>query len=134
MSFAVWVQWFENGQPVGIPEAAVERAFGAAVTKRDGSKWLLRHGKRDLCELHLRSGGAQEVLGLTLSHPCDAPAVWDAIHQVVSERRGVCYWPGGGVIARAEAKEHLPIEMRASLGALSVVANGANIAEAVAHS
>ena len=134
MSFAVWVQWFDGGVADAVPVTVVESAFGASVTKREGSRWLLRHGVDDLCELRLQSSDSRGVDGLTVSHPCGAPALWDAILKVVSERHGVCYWPGGAVVASPDTRAHLPEEMRASLGDLAVVATGANIAEAVAHS
>lgn len=134
MSFAVWVQWFEAGLPSSIPAVVVERAFGASVTRRDGSRWLLRHGDHDVCELGVKAGPPAEVVGLTVSHPCGAPALWDAILTVVRERHGVCYWPGGAVVASPEAVAHLPNDVLASLGNLVVVSNGANIAEAVAPS
>ena len=134
MSFAVWIQWFDRGLAASIPTMVVESAFGASVTKRDGSRWLLRHSGNDFCELRLQSRDPQEVEGLSVSHPCGAPALWDAILKVVSERHGVCYWPGGAVVASPETPAHLPEDMRASLGALAVVSSGANIAEAVAHS
>jgi hypothetical protein len=85
-------------------------------------------------ELRIQSADAGQVMGLTVSHPCDAPALWDAILQVVRERHGVCYWPGGAVIATPGTGDHLPEEVRASLGSLIVVSNCAHIAEAVADS
>jgi len=134
MSFAVWVQWFEDGRPATIPIAVVERVFSASVTRRDDSRWQLRHGDRDLCELHLQFREPQEVVALTVSHPCDAPPLWNSILEVLRERHGVCYWPGGAVVASQEASAQLPEDMRMSLGDLDVLASGANIAEAVAHS
>jgi hypothetical protein len=134
MSFAVWVQWFEQGVRASVSAAVVERAFGASVTQRDGSRWVLRHGNNDACELRLKPRGPNEVESLAVSRPCDASSLWDAILKVVSEGHGVCYWPGGAAVATLETRAHLPDDMRASLGELTLVASGANIAEAVAHS
>jgi len=132
MSFAAWVQWFEGGHQASVPLAALENAFGASVARREQARWYLRHHGRDCCQLHLKTGPTDGVIAVTLSRPCNDPALWDGVFAILSAGNGVCYWPGSApFVTSLGAAGHLPEDMLGSLGKPIVVADGGAISRAV---
>src|SRR5262245_51310124 len=123
MSLDVYLQWFQNGDAQGVPEERVRSAFGDALKIQDDLGWRLSYGPGLQSDVYLsRRDG--KVKGLTVNRPVEAPALWQALFDLLSIENAVFYFPESSLFARSDAVAgHLPPGMVESLGPLQVVSS-----------
>lgn len=135
MSFEIYVNWFERGQPAPIPLDTVRRAFGAAVNAREAAGFSVRYGPADESFIYAKADATGAVASMSIDRPCAAPQLWDSIIGAMKLGYALCYWPGDVcAVAQSGALEHLPSGAVDEFGTPSLVADGASLAKLVAES
>ena len=135
MSFDLFVQCFENGEPAGIPLDAVRNAFGAALSEPETSFWSLSFGVGESCCLSLSPlpGFSSQVHNITVERPCSNMRLWQGLTQLLAHRHTVLYFPGcsGPLLSSSSAALHLPHDMLEALGEPILVSSGQDILRCV---
>ena len=117
MSFDVYVQWFRDGAPDGVPEERVRDSFGDALKSEDDLGWRLSYGDGMTSDVYLSRHDDGSVHGITVNRPVGAVELWDALYDLLALQNAVFYFPGGGLFVRAaKTGVHLPAEMVEVLG------------------
>jgi hypothetical protein len=125
MSFDVYVQWFQDGGPQGVPEDRVRSVFGDALKAQEAFGWRLFYGPGLESDVFV-SGRDGKVDGLTVNRPVEAPALWQSLFDFLGIENAVFYFPGSGLFIRSTAvAAHLPPEMVEALGPPQVVSSAA---------
>jgi hypothetical protein len=130
MSFDVYLQVFDNGEPAGIPRNSVRDAFREAiVTDCSPDTWNVQYDSQNSCDVYLSADGATLVQGLSINRPCGDLRLWDALASILELGYVVLYFPGckAPVIANLNVRQHLPEDMIEALGDPIVVGSGAEI-------
>lgn len=133
VSFDVYVQWFDEGAPQGVPIGGLRAAFGPAIVHESDREWTLVYDDlNSSLFLTEKKGSPGLVTGISVNRPCSVTALWSALHRVLGLGHGVLYFPGGGpLVADAASAGHMPEDMRNALGNAIVVSTGDEILAAV---
>lgn len=135
MSFDVFLQCFQNGEPAGIPRELVRAAFGAHLTETETDFWQLRYDDANSCDLYLTVHGADQSLleGLTVNRPCSDLRLWNALAAILALGEVVLYFPEGRspLVARSSVTGHLPPDLIEELGLPVVVTSGREIQQEI---
>ena len=135
MSFDIFVQCFENGEPAGIPRDAIRKAFGACLSEPEPNYWHLAFGPRDSCSLFLSllAGTPNHIHNITVERPCADPRLWQGLAQLLAHDHTVLYFPGcpGPLLLSPQTACHLPHGMLEALGDPIVVTGGQDILQCV---
>ena len=136
MSFEVFLQRFERGEPSGVGEASI-RVFLHAVSCDAGSDcWHIGYDDVNHCDVHVSRDAVDpgRVTGLTVCRPCGDGRLWDSLYAILSSGPWVMYYPELGpslLVADERHCDQVPLEMLEALGPARVVRSGAEIAAAV---
>jgi hypothetical protein len=135
VSFEVFVQCFDSGEPAGLDRAEVRQLFPVAEDESEPNYWLVRYDALNSC--HIRVGVLPSDPGrvdfLNVHRPCEAPALWAALLAVLRMGTVILYWPGlhPPLAATKCVAAHLPRDLLALLGRPEVVSSVEEIVEAV---
>jgi hypothetical protein len=130
MSFDVYIQCFDKGQPAGISRARVRDAFGTAVTESATERWKVSYDARNSCDVYLSlDAGAGVLRGLSINRPCGDLRLWDALASVLTLGNVVLYFQGckSPLVANLNVRRHLPHDMIEALGEPIIAGSGAEI-------
>jgi hypothetical protein len=131
MSFEVFVQAFEHGEPAGISIARVKEIFAPFLTEHGPGHWRLHYDDENYCDVRfgpLENDG--EILHhLTVFRPCADDRLWEALAAVLKLGNVALYFPGchAPLVAFESVAQHLPNEMIEALGEPVCVSNGQDI-------
>ncbi len=136
MSFEVFLQRFENGQPSGMSADAVRNAFTNFEDDSEPDYWHLRYAPNDDCHVHVSrpDDAHQQISALSIHRPCVDLRLWDSVLRLLQLGQWVLYWPAEPpplVMADAEYANHLPAGMREALGPIRVVRSGDEILQLI---
>ena len=131
MSFEVYVQCFENGEPAGIPRDFLRRVFSGFLTEPEENYWCVQYGPHDSCNLALSPLGnaRDEVYQITVERPCKDARLWEALILLLGHKNTVIYFPGceGPLLLKLTVAEHMPPAMLKDLGEPRLVSKGSDI-------
>jgi hypothetical protein len=136
MSFDLYIQCFENGEPAGLSRDLIRKAFGASVSEPEENYWQLVFGARDSCSLSLSPLEQSEakVHNITVERPCSDARFWQGLARLLTHGHTVLYFPGcsGPLLFNPSAAGHMPPDMLEALGDPVIVTSGADILRSVA--
>jgi hypothetical protein len=135
MSFEIYVQSFQSGEPGSVSRQCIRDAFGSHLTEQERDYWELRSDEFNVCHLCLDASDsdASAIHGFTVWRPCGDARLWDALASILTIGNLVLYFPGGRapLVARSEVIQHMPPEMTESLGQPEVIETGRQILLAI---
>jgi hypothetical protein len=135
VSFDLYIQSFENGEPAGISRSAIRNAFRGALSEAEQDYWQLTYGPNESCALMLSPLAhlAEQIHNITVAGPCSNHLLWQSIAELLAVGNTVLYFPGGRgpLLLHPAVASHLPEAMLAALGQPIVVGSGADIAHQI---
>lgn len=135
MSFEVFLQRFEPGEPAGVPRAEIRQLFPVIDAESEPDYWSVRYDDLNSCHLSitpLPSDPARTDC-LCVYRPCGDIRLWNALFTVMRLGSMVLYFPGNGppLVANTTAGEFLPPAMVEGLGQPYLVHSGREIVEII---
>jgi hypothetical protein len=139
MSFEVFMQCSDRGQPSGVAAEAVRGAFTHFADNSEPDYWRLRYDELNSCDVLVTrfKGQPDQITALAVHRPCEDRRLWDSLYRVLKLGRWVLYFPAEEppiVVADRSHAEHLPPEMRKALGPVRVVRSGKEIQRIIRNS
>jgi len=138
VSFEVFLQCFDHGEPAGVSRAAIRSLFPVVESESEADYWSVRYGPGSWCHIGITpfAENASLVESLYVCRPCADIHLWDSLLAVMRLGSVVLYFPGGDapLVATATAGDQLPAEMVEVLGRPRVVRTGQEIVEIIKHS
>ena len=135
MSFDVYLQFYEEGQPAGVPHRAVRETLGVPAEMAESGSWRVDYDEWNGCDLSIHALAPDDALvhAITVSRPCGDLRLWEALFRVMGLGNGVFYFPGSGppIVVKPAAERHLPADMMQALGRPVCVHNAQDIVEHV---
>ena len=135
MSFEVFVQCFEGGEPAGMDRKAIRALFPVVEAASERNHWKVRYNRKNESEIYLAplASKAAQVKGFTVSRPCADIRLWEALLAILKGHPAVLYFPGDGpLVAHRETCRQMPPDMVEALGRPKVVKTAKDILAAVA--
>ena len=131
MSFELFVQYFDRGEPAGVPRYAVRPLFPVVEAESEPDYWFVRYDDLNSCHIGVTPLGSDPTLveSLCVLRPCGDPRLWDTLLVILRLGPAVLYFPGDG--PPLVASEQLPAGLVESLGQPRVVRFGQEIAIAI---
>ena len=95
MSFQVFLQAFDAGQPAGWPPAEIRRAFGDSLVELEEDFWQVAYGgeSTDLFPQPV-PGDPSRVHTLSVHRPCADPRLWEALYELLGRPGSLLHFPG----------------------------------------
>ncbi len=93
MSFEVYLQCFEGGEPAGISRAAVRALFPVIVADSEPDYWIVRYDELNSCDIHVAplASDGDLIESLCVNHPCGDPRLWDSLWKVMRMGPPLCF-------------------------------------------
>ena len=118
MSFDIWFQRFQYGQPSPLPGSVVDKLFGPFVVHDGGSFIRVRFPDGSGADIWGKQRPA--FSGLTFNH-CGGEQFANAFYELLKRTASAIYWPEGGcVVADSSVIPQLPDFLTSSLGRLQL--------------
>jgi hypothetical protein len=137
LSFEVFVQCFERGEPAGVPRAAVRPLFPVVEGESEPDYWAVRYDDLNSRHIGVRplASEASLVESLCVHRPCGDARLWDTLLAVLRLGSLVLYYPGNAppLVASESVWKHLPADMVEAMGPPRTVRSGQEIVEAIQH-
>ena len=139
MSFELFMQCYDRERPAGASENAVRAAFTNFANDSDPDYWHVVYDDANNCNIAVSrdENDTNRITALTVHRPCGDDRLWDSFFRVLSLGPWVLFFPAENppliVSDRANA-EHLPRDMRKSLGPIREVRSGEEIRRIVKSS
>jgi hypothetical protein len=131
VSFDVYLQVFDKGEPAWISRDRVREAFGAAiVSEPELDRWKVQYDAQNSCDVYLNlDAGAGMLQGLSINRPCGDMRLWHALASILKLGNVVLYFPDckAPLIANLNGRRHLPLDMIEALGEPIIAGSGAEI-------
>jgi len=135
MSFEVYVQSFENGEPSGMSRAIIRSTFGNFLSESEQDYWHVSYGPGESCALALSAlaDSTEQIHNITIERPCADHRLWQGLAALLAIGNTVLYFPGcsGPLVRDMAVAPHMPSDMLATLGRPIVVCSGADLVEHV---
>jgi hypothetical protein len=135
MSFDIFIQRCERGNPAPIARPVIEREFGPFIRSRSAGFRQAAYDDGGTADIYIQDEG--DIDGFSVSRPPNSPAFWVNVFNILRDTGSVLYWPGGGqasLVVSADAVEHVPLDFIEALGKPSVVVSAAEIPDRIAAS
>ena len=138
MSFEVYLQCYDRGQPSSGSADAIRSAFGPVEADSQPDYWHLRYSQGNECHVSVASpeGKPDRIEAMTVVRPCGDGRLWTSLYTILQSGQWVLYFPSEPppilVADKANAK-HLPPDMLEVLGPVVRVRSGDHIARLVAN-
>jgi hypothetical protein len=135
VSFEVYLQCFERGEPAGIDRDFVRSLFPVIEDDSEPDYWSVRYDS--VKAFHVSVGSMEtnpsKVTSLGVMRPITDMRLWDALLQILRSGNVVLYWPGcsSPLVASEPTTAHLPSDMVETLGKPIVVKTSREIREAI---
>ena len=133
MSFDIFVQCFENGEPKAFKRSIFDDIFGPRVVRR---KPVLKIAYPDSGGADIYIADADEIESIMFNH-CGGDAFFEDRYELLKRARAVVYWsdlPPNCAIPDKEVMAELSDDFIKSVKGPSVVHNGKGIVEAIGRS
>lgn len=131
MSFELFLQRFDNGQPSGIPLAAIRVAFAGALTEPEEDFWQASYGPTQTSDLFLAplADDPSQIHTISIYRPCADARLHDAIWQLLALPGSCLHFPGGAAPFTRDGRlgAALPPGMIEALGPPLVIGSAAEI-------
>jgi hypothetical protein len=138
LSFEVFVQCFENGEPAGVPRSAIRPLFPVVEADSEPDYWSIRYDDSNACHVRVTplASDRELVESLCVFRPCGDLRLWNALLAIMRLGPGVLYFPGDAppLVTSEAAGDHLPADMVEALGRPRVVRSPEEIVEAIRSS
>lgn len=138
MSFEVYLQCYEFGEPAGLRRDAVRALFPVVESGSEADYWLVKYDDANTCRISVNAAHVDRdsLTALCVLRPCGAPRLWEALLATMHLGHVVLYFPGCRcpLVADEAATAHLPADMIESLGVPALVRTGRDISEAIRQS
>jgi hypothetical protein len=112
MSFEVYLQCFEQGQPAGISLSSVRALFPIVEAESEPDYWKVWYGESDWCNINVTflSTDPTFVENMCVYRPCGDKRFWEAILAVMRLGPVALFFPGDApaLLASEHAKQQLP--------------------------
>jgi hypothetical protein len=132
MSFDVFVQCFQDGQPVAaLSREAVRELF--PVSGPDSDVWDVRYDQRNFTDIYVGAPDDTLIARFMVNRPCKDPRLWDALLTILRMGHVVLYYPDckGPIVADESVVPHLPASMSEGFGEPRIVTSADQIVEAI---
>lgn len=138
MSFELFLQCFDSGEPAGLQRATVRGLFPVVEFESEVDYWLVRYDDSNTCNIGVQATPTDpdSLASLCVFRPCDHPRLWEALFAAMRLGHVVLYFPGcrHPLTADETTITHLPPDMTESLGLPQVIQAGGEIVEAIRQS
>jgi len=138
MSFDVYLQCHDAGQPAGILRAAVRRLFPVVDAESELDYWQLRYDDLNSCKMSVNAlPSSLELLhSISVNRPCGDMRFFESVLAVMRLGNVVFYFPGcpAPLVAGDPVGAHLPPDMIEALGQPICVQSAAEIVEIIKRS
>jgi hypothetical protein len=120
VSFYVFLQCFDRGEPAGIPRSEVRSYFPIVEAESDSDLWSVRYDSQNHCEIsvHPLESDPNLLASLSVSRPCGDVRLWDALLATMQLGNVMLYFTGVSppLVATVEAGTHIPPDMVEHMG------------------
>jgi hypothetical protein len=133
VSFELHIQCFRSGEPSGMDLNEIRRAFGSAATELEPTYWQLHYDDLNQCNASIDLLDESLVHGVSIHRPCAHIELYDSLYAILASDHCVLYYPGVSrpLAAHPEGSEHMPEDMRGTLGEARLVTSGAQIRDII---
>lgn len=135
MSFDLYLQAFDNGNPAGIALEIIRDAFGSQVIEVDEDYWQVQYGNEDSSDIFLQALPDESSLIHTISihRPCRDVRLWQSIWLLLELPGTVFYFPGCDAPLTRDpmAAIAMPDDMLASIGEPVIVSSAMEIFQVI---
>ncbi len=135
MSFELFLCCYRDGEPAGIDEGRLRKAFGVALASEDleFNCWHLEFGPEiNCCDVFVTrlESDEKQVKALLVSRPVSEKRLWQKLFNIMQLDNVILFFPGGKspLFACENAIRHFPQDMVDALGKPKIIKNGAEIA------
>ena len=130
MSFDVYLSCFESGKNATFPFSLVESAFGSHAVIREPDFWVIDYGDEGRGDMY-HDTGSSDTSGFWVNRPPWSLDFWQGVLTLLQHTPSCLYWGGGVVIAQPWMREHLPHELKESLGDPIIISTPEDIRQAI---
>ncbi|MGC4033570.1 MAG: hypothetical protein QM754_17930 [Tepidisphaeraceae bacterium] len=130
MSFDLFLQRFEHGQAGKAPLAPIREMFSCFAADTQPDCWHLVYDDRNSCHVFLSREDEEFLSSMMVNRPCCDLRLWDSLFRVLESGPWVLYFPAENpplILSSQLHADHLPPDMRASLGPIREVRSGEEI-------
>lgn len=134
MSFVVYVQFFHDREPWGVPRKVIRAIFSEVLREIDKDHWQLEYGQGEWCELLLSpiTESPDYIHHIAVKRPCQDSHLWEAVFHLLKMENGLFYFPGSGsCITSLSVVEHIPSEILEVLGNPVVIQKASDLVQYV---
>jgi hypothetical protein len=135
VSFEVFLQCFDRGEPAGITRGKIRPLFPIVEAEADVDFWPVRYDDLNSCEISLDplSSDPSMVTAIAVRRACGDLRLWEALLEIMRLGHTVLYVPGDcpPLVTSPEVSDHLPSDMVQALGQPKLVATAQDILDAV---
>jgi len=131
MSFAIYLQYFRNGETATFKRAVFEQIFGRHAIDLDSFPKRVVYADGG-AEIYVDAD--EDIDGVTFNR-CGGDTFFAALLELADQTKSVVYWPDEGrqlAVTDPEILPHLPPEL-AALGPAFIVKSGKELEEAICH-
>ena len=116
MSFDLFFGCFDAGQKATFPRLSLEQHFGPFVSRREPACITVDFGPEGISYLYCED--KDRIEGFSINRPTDAPALYQAIFDLLRTEPLVLFMPGEcpPLIGSAATATHIPADMIRALG------------------
>lgn len=132
MSFELYMQCYDHGLLAGTPVDAVRGLFTNIRADSAPDDWHLWYDDANNCHVEItrQTDYPDRVESLVVWRPCQDSRLWDSLYRLLELGPWVLFFPADPsplVMANRSHAEHLPADMRESLGPVCEVKSGNDI-------
>ena len=135
MSFELFLQCFDRGEPAGITRGKIRPLFPIVEAESEIDFWPVRYDDLNSCEISLDplSSDPSLVTAIAVRRPCGDLRLWEAVLEIMRLGHTVLYFPGHSppLVTSLEVSDHLPPDLVQALGQPRLVATAQDILDAV---
>jgi hypothetical protein len=137
VSFQIFVQCFERGEPAGIPLAAVRSLFPVDESKSGPDYGSIKYDEVNSCDFRVSPLRSNLLLleSMCVFRPCSDLRLWEALLAVLRLGAVALYFPGDAppLVASLASGEQLPVDMVEAMGRPRVVSSGKEIIDIIKY-
>jgi hypothetical protein len=135
MSFEIYLQCFNAGEPAGVPVSSVRALFPVVDPESEPDYWFVRYDNLNSCNISITplASDGDMVKSVCVHRPCGDPRLWEALLNVMRLGPIVLYFPGDSppLIAEESVAAQLPRDLREALGKPLCIGSGQEILQAI---
>jgi hypothetical protein len=135
MSFDLYLQAFDHGQPAGLSLHLLRESFGSELVELEEDFWQLQFEAGRSSDLFLQPwpGEPELIHNISIHRPCTDMRLFVAIWKLLGNPGTILYFPGcAAPLARDSlAGTSMPPEMIEALGEPVLIRNAAEISQAI---